>query len=237
MRQIISTITPEQYGLITRGPDGALVIQGGPGTGKTAVGLHRAAWLLYADPALAREGVLVVGPNRTFIRYIAQVLPALGEQSVEQRRDRRAGLAAAPRGRREPRARDAEGQRPDGRRARAAAVEPAVGRPRATSIVRVGARPRADRAPTTCIELPGRGARADPHATRRARMRFRERLAEQLAAQRRAPDGARRAALERGRHQRGPQDATSTRSSTNRVWPRVDAGPALRRAVQEPQRG
>ena len=85
MRQIISTITPEQYGLISLPPDGALVVQGGPGTGKTAVGLHRAAWLLYADPQLAREGVLVVGPNRVFIAYISQVLPSLGEQSVEQR--------------------------------------------------------------------------------------------------------------------------------------------------------
>jgi DNA helicase IV len=85
MRQIISTITPDQYELISREADGALVIQGGPGTGKTAVGLHRAAWLLYADPQLGREGVLVVGPNETFIRYIEQVLPALGEGGVEQR--------------------------------------------------------------------------------------------------------------------------------------------------------
>jgi DNA helicase IV len=85
MRQIISTITPEQYELITLRVDGTLVVQGGPGTGKTAVGLHRAAWLLYADRQLAREGVLVVGPNRVFITYISQVLPALGEQSVEQR--------------------------------------------------------------------------------------------------------------------------------------------------------
>ena len=53
---IISTITPEQYALITEPPDRALVVQGGPGTGKTAVGLHRAAWLLYADPQLARVG-------------------------------------------------------------------------------------------------------------------------------------------------------------------------------------
>ena len=64
MRQIISTITPDQYELISREADGALVIQGGPGTGKTAVGLHRAAWLLYADPELTRAGVLVVGPER-----------------------------------------------------------------------------------------------------------------------------------------------------------------------------
>jgi DNA helicase IV len=85
MRQIISTITPDQYELISRDVEGALVIQGGPGTGKTAVGLHRAAWLLYANPDLARAGVLVVGPNETFIRYIEQVLPALGEGGVEQR--------------------------------------------------------------------------------------------------------------------------------------------------------
>jgi DNA helicase IV len=85
MRQIISTITPEQYSLITQQVEGTLVVQGGPGTGKTAVGLHRAAWLLYADRQLAREGVLVVGPNRVFITYISQVLPALGEQSIEQR--------------------------------------------------------------------------------------------------------------------------------------------------------
>jgi DNA helicase IV len=85
MRQIIATITPDQYEMIRDEPTPALVIQGGPGTGKTAVGLHRAAWLLYANPSLAREGVLIVGPNRTFIRYIGQVLPSLGEQSVEQR--------------------------------------------------------------------------------------------------------------------------------------------------------
>jgi hypothetical protein len=85
MRQIIATITPEQYGMIREDPVPALVVQGGPGTGKTAVGLHRAAWLLYDNPDLARAGVLIVGPNRTFIRYIGQVLPSLGEQSVEQR--------------------------------------------------------------------------------------------------------------------------------------------------------
>jgi DNA helicase IV len=85
MRQIISTITPEQYELISETVDGPLVIQGGPGTGKTAVGLHRAAWLLYADPSLHRSGVLVVGPNDVFIAYISQVLPSLGETNVEQR--------------------------------------------------------------------------------------------------------------------------------------------------------
>ena len=85
MRQIIATITPEQYDTIKEDPVPTLVVQGGPGTGKSAVGLHRAAWLLYAHPTLRTAGVLVVGPNRTFIRYIGQVLPSLGEQSVEQR--------------------------------------------------------------------------------------------------------------------------------------------------------
>jgi DNA helicase IV len=84
MRQIIATITPDQYELIVAGRDRPLVVQGGPGTGKTAVGLHRVAWLLYSDQALAREGVLVIGPNPTFMRYIAQVLPALGEHSASQ---------------------------------------------------------------------------------------------------------------------------------------------------------
>ena len=97
--------------------EGALVIQGGPGTGKTAVGLHRAAWLLYADPELTRAGVLVVGPNETFIRYIEQVLPALGEGGVEQRPIGSLIAQAARRGRRDPRTRDAEGQRADRGRA------------------------------------------------------------------------------------------------------------------------
>ena len=124
MRQIISTITPEQYELIARRLPGALVVQGGPGTGKTAVGLHRAAWLLYADPALARAGVLVVGPNRTFIAYIAQVLPALGEQSVEQR-PIDALVSVRPRSAPEPEAQAALlGSGAHGDAARAAAVEP-----------------------------------------------------------------------------------------------------------------
>ncbi len=63
--------------------DGVLVVQGGPGTGKTAVALHRAAYLLYTyRRQLEKRGVLVVGPNATFLRYIGQVLPSLGETSV-----------------------------------------------------------------------------------------------------------------------------------------------------------
>ena len=86
MRDIVATIQADQYGLITRDPAKPLVIQGGPGTGKTAVGLHRASWLLYTHrDTLARRGVLVVGPNPTFMQYVSHVLPALGEEAVEQR--------------------------------------------------------------------------------------------------------------------------------------------------------
>ena len=86
MRDIVATIQADQYGLITRDLDGVLVIQGGPGTGKTAVALHRASWLLYTfRERLAVDGVLVVGPNPAFMEYVAHVLPALGEDAVEQR--------------------------------------------------------------------------------------------------------------------------------------------------------
>jgi DNA helicase IV len=83
MTDIVETIQAEQD-LIIRAPmAGALVVQGGPGTGKTAVALHRAAYLLYTyRRQLEKRGVLVVGPNATFLRYIGQVLPSLGETSV-----------------------------------------------------------------------------------------------------------------------------------------------------------
>jgi DNA helicase IV len=84
MRDIVATIQSDQYRLITAEPDGALVVQGGPGTGKTAVGLHRASWLLYTHREQLRR-VLVVGPNPMFMDYVAHVLPALGEDAVEQR--------------------------------------------------------------------------------------------------------------------------------------------------------
>src|SRR3954471_9050434 len=86
MRDIVATIQADQYRLITHDPTAGLVIQGGPGTGKTAVGLHRASWLLYtARENLQHRGVLVVGPNPTFMEYVSHVLPALGEDAVEQR--------------------------------------------------------------------------------------------------------------------------------------------------------
>jgi len=83
MGDIVSTIQAEQDAIIRSELTGALVVQGGPGTGKTAVALHRAAYLLYAHRrVLERSGVLLVGPSRTFLRYIDQVLPSLGETGV-----------------------------------------------------------------------------------------------------------------------------------------------------------
>ncbi|HEX8306692.1 MAG TPA: AAA family ATPase [Jatrophihabitans sp.] len=85
MRDIVATIQPDQDELVRADLDTSLCIQGAPGTGKTAVGLHRAAYLLYSYPErLRRSGVLVVGPNSAFLRYIAQVLPALGESGIRQ---------------------------------------------------------------------------------------------------------------------------------------------------------
>ncbi|MFJ4962747.1 Helicase IV [Streptomyces sp. ADI96-02] len=85
MRDIVATIQPEQDEIVRGGLGGTVCVQGGPGTGKTAVGLHRVAFLLYAHrERLARTGTLVIGPNRSFLHYIEQVLPALGELEVKQ---------------------------------------------------------------------------------------------------------------------------------------------------------
>jgi DNA helicase IV len=85
MRDIVATIQPDQDLLVRADLDETICVQGAPGTGKTAVGLHRAAYLLYLHrERLRRSGVLVVGPNRAFLRYISAVLPALGEVEVDQ---------------------------------------------------------------------------------------------------------------------------------------------------------
>src|SRR4029079_1857033 len=84
MRDIVATVQREQDQIIRAPLTGVLVVQGGPGTGKTAVALHRAAYLLYTHRfPLERQGVLVVGPNRLFLRYIEQVLPSLGETGAD----------------------------------------------------------------------------------------------------------------------------------------------------------
>ncbi|MEV4630478.1 AAA family ATPase [Micromonospora sp. NPDC049523] len=85
MRDIVATIQPEQDTLVRAELHESVCVQGAPGTGKTAVGLHRAAYLLYTYPRqLKRTGVLVLGPNRAFLHYISEVLPALGEVDIAQ---------------------------------------------------------------------------------------------------------------------------------------------------------
>lgn len=83
MHDIVATIQAEQDAIVRADPRGVVIVQGGPGTGKTAVALHRAAYLLYAHrETLSRQGVLIVGPSRAFLSYIDHVLPSLGETGV-----------------------------------------------------------------------------------------------------------------------------------------------------------
>ncbi|MBC2638142.1 MULTISPECIES: RNA polymerase recycling motor ATPase HelR [unclassified Rhodococcus (in: high G+C Gram-positive bacteria)] len=82
MRDVLGTIQADQDAIIRAGSGGALVVDGGPGTGKTVVALHRAAYLLYSDPLL-RHGVLFVGPHEPYLAYVADVLPSLGEEGVQ----------------------------------------------------------------------------------------------------------------------------------------------------------
>ena len=87
MRDVLGTIQADQDAIIRAGSRGALVVDGGPGTGKTVVALHRTAYLLYSDPRLGhrRGGVLFVGPHQPYLAYVADVLPSLGEEGVQTR--------------------------------------------------------------------------------------------------------------------------------------------------------
>jgi hypothetical protein len=87
MRDVLGTIQADQDAIIRAGSGGALVVDGGPGTGKTVVALHRTAYLLYADPRLGhrRGGVLFVGPHEPYLAYVSDVLPSLGEEGVQTR--------------------------------------------------------------------------------------------------------------------------------------------------------
>lgn len=92
MRDIVATIQAEQDRAIRAPADGVFVIQGGPGTGKSAVGLHRAAFLIFDREDIRADGVLIVGPNTAFMRYIQRVLPSLGEVDVAQQAITRLGV-------------------------------------------------------------------------------------------------------------------------------------------------
>ena len=100
MRDVLGTIQADQDAIIRAGSRGALVVDGGPGTGKTVVALHRTAYLLYSDPRLGhrRGGVLFVGPHQPYLAYVADVLPSLGRggrPDLHAARPRSQGAAAA----------------------------------------------------------------------------------------------------------------------------------------------
>jgi DNA helicase IV len=158
MTSIVATIQAEQDRVIRADLPGILVVQGGPGTGKTAVALHRAAYLLYSHrERLAGRGVLVVGPNPTFLRYIEQVLPSLGETDVllSTVDGLYPGVAASGR---EP-----------------LAVAALKGDARMTGVLAAAVRDR-QRVPAATIELPvgGYQLRLDPRTCEQARGRARE---------------------------------------------------------------
>ena len=142
MREIVATIQAEQDIVIRAPIDQALIVQGGPGTGKTAVALHRAAYLLFEHRRrLARDGVLVVGPNRAFLDYIANVLPSLGERSVRQCTALdlcipKVEITAVD----DPETRPLEGLGRSSRRARAARRSTRSSRRTTTCVVPIGAR-------------------------------------------------------------------------------------------------
>ena len=83
MRDVLGTIQADQDAIIRAGSEGALVVDGGPGTGKTVVALHRSAYLLYSDPRVARRGLLFVGPGPAYLSYVSDVLPGLGEEGAK----------------------------------------------------------------------------------------------------------------------------------------------------------
>ncbi len=84
MRAAVATLQSEQDALVRLDPTATLVLRGGPGTGKTVVGLHRAAWLVYNDTRLTAGRILVIGPSDKFLRFVAAVLPTLGESRISQ---------------------------------------------------------------------------------------------------------------------------------------------------------
>ena len=149
MRDIVATIQGEQDAIIRSELPGVLVVQGGPGTGKTAVALHRAAYLLYTHRfPLERQGVLVIGPNPLFLRYIEKVLPSLGESGVTLSTISGLVHGFQDQGRRRSGGREAERRRPDGEGDRhgPCGVASARSRPDRRDPVRVGGAAPDDRA-------------------------------------------------------------------------------------------
>jgi DNA helicase IV len=228
MRDIVATIQAEQD-VVIRAPLGScLLVQGGPGTGKTAVGLHRAAFLLYEHRVLLdQQGVLVIGPNPIFLRYIAQVLPSLGESAVRQ--TTMEGLVGGRTRAFDPH--DVAAVKGSARMAQvlARAVASTVNAPAddvdvmtAWGAVRLTA---AD-ARNAIAEIRSRGV---PHNIGRGALRTQlERLAGQAIAERRGDDAVPLGFTEDLRRQRDFQAALG------RWWPTVSAAAIVRRLLSSP---
>jgi DNA helicase IV len=229
MRDIVATIAAEQDEVIRAPLDTCLVVQGGPGTGKTAVGLHRAAFLLYEHRRqLDAAGVLVVGPNPIFLRYIAQVLPSLGETAVRQTTLERllAGTAYRRRGRDGDHTARLKG---DARLVRvlAHAVTSSVQPPeeRIEGVTTWGTvRLDPDAVFDAVADIHGRGV---PHNVGRAALRTRlVRLARQELVARRGEELASLEAVDASlRGDRGWQRAL------DRIWPPLSASALVRRML------
>jgi DNA helicase IV len=223
MRDIVATIQPEQDEIVRADITTTMCVQGAPGTGKTAVGLHRAAWLLYAHrDRLARAGVLVVGPNSSFLDHVAAVLPSLGEADVRHStvEDLVAGATGARiRGSDSVAAATLKG---DARMAEVMrrAVWSSVAEPAEPLVVPRGAtrwRVPANEAAQIVAELLGRGVRYEA-----ARAMLPQRLAHAVLVRMEAagdsPDDRVQDAVARSREVRRYADA---------VWPAVDASRLL----------
>jgi DNA helicase IV len=229
MRDIVATIQPDQDDLVRAGLEDSICVQGAPGTGKTAVGLHRAAYLLYTYPErLRRSGVLVVGPNRAFLNYIGEVLPTLGEIGVTQSTVDELLAAVAVRAVDPPEVATLKG---DARLAEVLrrAVIRQIRRPEDGVVVIVGTR-RYRIPPERLRRYVDDLRRGDiPYATARERLRLL--VAEDVRRQREAVGGA-------------PSDAETARVARSQavrvfvdvVWPAVDPAVLLFELLTDPAR-
>jgi DNA helicase IV len=228
MRDIVATIQPDQDGLVRASLDDSICVQGAPGTGKTAVGLHRAAYLLYTYPdRLRRSGVLVVGPNRAFLSYIGAVLPALGEAGVGQQTIEQLLSPVPIRGTEPPAVATLKG---DPRMAEVLrrAVYSGISRPRDSVMIPVGT--RRYRVPAERLRRYVDDLRRGEARYQAARDRLHLLVAEDLRRQREAAGGA-------------PTDAetarvarsASVRAFVDAVWPAVDAPGLVYRLLSDPE--
>ena len=226
MRDIVATIQPEQDAVVRADLGETVCVQGAPGTGKTAVGLHRVAYLLYAHrERLRRSGVLVVGPNRSFLSYIGQVLPALGELDVAQTTVD--ALTSGPPGARHGarRGRAAQGRRPDGRGAAPRGLVPRRRHPPSRSSCPLGS--RRWRVSPGARSRGGRRAQRPRRAVRRRPRLLAQRLAHEVLVQM-----EREGAATDDRDQDRVARHQAMRAYVDAIWPAVDPVQARAAAAQ-----